>query len=97
MILTFFSLIGGAIALFFGLASFPLSLLGVVVALLVLCFYKTTTTTREVTNSHHKDVSDAFYETTDYVDYPYVKATCNGEEVEAEIIDDGMPHRWNRC
>ena len=78
----------------FSIIQLPASLVVGLIAILVLCFYKVPTTTRDKNNSHEKGLYGQFGA---YHHYPHVEATCNGEYVEAEIIDDGKSsYRWNR-
>ena len=97
IIMSSFSAIGAVIIAIFGIVSLPISLILALVALLVLCFYKVPTTTRDNDNSHESAASGQNRDTYQYSDYPNVEATCNGDYVEAEIIDDGKSaYRWCR-
>jgi hypothetical protein len=94
LILAVLCSIGAAMISIFSIVQLPASLVICLIAILVLCFYKVPTMTRDKNNSHEKGI----YEQFDAVrHYPHVDATCNGDYVEAEIIDDGKSaYRWYR-
>lgn len=94
-IMTFFSILGGFFILFFGLSSWPLSLLALVIAMLLWCFRNPHTTSRKKEKSREKGFSDDSMEIPKYTRYPKTEARSNGEFVDAEIIEDDYSYcKW---